>query len=165
MSRLVELEPMTDDCIKILERKFDNNQGESIDLGLWLHWFAFDVITSITFSTQLGFMEKEKDISGIINALEGRLVYNSIIGEIPAAHKILLGNSFTSSLANLFPTFARLNSSRYIVEFAAKQLQRYRLESESSADRCDLLSRFKRSRDGEVIMTDKDLLGHASTNM
>ena len=165
MSALVELEPMTDECIKILERKLDLMKGKHFDLGEWLQWYAFDVITSITFSNQLGFMAQEKDVAGIINAIEGRLAYNSVVGEMPFLHQFLLGNPVVSALANLIPSLARLNSARYIVTFAAKQLERYQSTDKPTSQLRDMLARFKRSRDGEQVMTDQELLSHASSNM
>lgn len=165
MSALVELEPMTDECIAILQRKLEDKQGQQIDLGEWLQWFSFDVITTITFSNRLGFMEQEKDVSGIINAIEGRLAYNAVIGEAPLLNKFLLGNRLVESLANYVPALARLNSARSIVEFAAKQLDRYKSADKSTERLRDMLARFKRSRDGEEVMSDKDLLSHASSNM
>ena len=165
MSALVDLEPMTDDCIAILQKKLDSYHGTVIDFGEWLQWFSFDVITSIVFSNRLDFMNQEKDVSGIINAIEGRLVYNSIIGEVPFMNKFLLGNSVISALANYIPALSRLNSSRYIVDFAAKQLERYKSTDKSTGQLRDMLARFKRSRDGEEVMSDKDLLSHASNNM
>ena len=165
MSALVELEPMTDECIAILQRKLDGKQGQEIDFGEWLQWFSFDVITTITFSNRLGFMEQEKDVSGIINAIEGRLAYNAVIGEAPLLNKFLLGNRLVGSLANYVPALARLNSARSIVNFAAKQLDRYKSADKSTEQLRDMLARFKRSRDGEEVMSDKDLLSHASSNM
>ena len=165
MSALVELEPMTDDCIRILEDVFDRKQGQNLDLGVWLQWYAFDVITSVTFSNRLGFMESEKDVSNIIAALEGRLAYNAVIGEVPELHQYLLGNSLVASMANRVPSLARLNSARYVVLFAAKQLERYQTKDASTDDLRDMLARFKRSRDGEEIMSDADLLSHAASNM
>ena len=79
MSTMRELEPMNDACSEILLRKLREREGQEIDLGRWLHWYAFDVISSITFSNRLGFMEQEKDVGNIIEAIEGRLVYNSIV--------------------------------------------------------------------------------------
>jgi hypothetical protein len=40
----------------------------------------FDVITAMTFSERLGFLDRGEDVQGIISAIEGRLLYNSIIG-------------------------------------------------------------------------------------
>lgn len=156
---------MTDTCITIMQRKLDGTQGKVIDFGEWLQWFSFDVITSITFSNRLEFMEQEKDVSGIINAIEGRLAYNCVIGEAPFLNKYLLGNSFVASLANCIPALARLNSARYIVDFAARQLDRYKTKDKSTDQLRDMLARFKRSRDGEEVMSDKELLSHASSNM
>jgi hypothetical protein len=113
---------LTDICIKILLKKLDERQGQSIDLGTWLHWYAFDVITSITFSTRWGFMERETDVDGIINAIEGRLIYNSIIGQIPSLHRFLQGNNFITACAKAIPSIARLSPVRSIVEFASSQL-------------------------------------------
>lgn len=165
MSSLVELEPMTDSCIEILQRKLDGMQGKDIDFGEWLQWFSFDVITSITFSNCMGFMEQERDLQGIIDAIEGRLAYNSVIGQVPSMHKYLLGNSVVGYLASWVPALARLNSSRYIVQFAARQLDRYTSRDKSVDELKDMLARFKRSRDGEEIMTNDELLSHASSNV
>ncbi|KAH4036417.1 hypothetical protein HBI09_072710 [Parastagonospora nodorum] len=166
MTSLVELEPMTDVCIKILEKKFERFQGQGIDLGEWLHWYAFDVITSITFSNCMGFMESEQDISGIIRAIEGRLFYNSIVGQVPALHKFLLGNRFVSRIANLLPSVRRLNTTHFIVDFARTQLSRYQTVGSSSDDLKDMLARFKRSnKDGGQAMTSDELLSHATGNI
>lgn len=169
MTSLVELEPMTDDCIKILEKKLDGLQNQRIDLGTWLHWYAFDVITSITFSNRQGFMENETDVDGIINAIEGRLLYNSVIGEVPSLHNILLGNKFIAACASRIPSIARLNSTRSIVRFAATQLERYTkimpTKAKSLEEPRDILARLKRIRDNGESMSEGDVLNHAAGNM
>jgi hypothetical protein len=166
MSSLVELEPMTDDCIEIIQQKFDCMQARDFDLGEWLHWYSFDVITSVTFSNRMGFMEQEKDVMDVIDAIEGRLMYNSVVGQAPALHKYLLGNPLVARMANKIPALARLNSSQYIVQFAAKQLERYNIKDKSPTDGLrDMLARFRRARDGEEVMSNDDLLSHAVSNV
>lgn len=91
-SSLVELEPRSDYCTAILLGKLNGMQDRDIDFGIWLHWYAFDVISSITFSSRLGFMETKTDVAGIIAGIEGRLMYNSVVGQVPALHRFLLGN-------------------------------------------------------------------------
>ena len=164
LSSLLDFEPLADDCTRIIERKLDGLQGKEIDLGTWLHWYAFDVITSITFSNRLGFLEREEDVQGIISAIENRLVYNSIIGQVPSLHQWLLGNQFVSKVANMIPRFARLNSGSYIVQFAAQQLGN-RKSVTAEHGKKDIVARFKRTREGEEVMTDKELLGHAASNV
>jgi hypothetical protein len=165
-STLKDFEPLVNMCIKIFEDKLTNMEGTDLDLGKWLHWFAFDVISSITFSNRLGFMEKEEDVGGIIDAIEGRLAYNAVIGQVPVLHRFLLGNQLFAALANKFRVFARLNSAGLIIQFAAKQLERYQGIHDLSSDRhTDILARFQRSRDGELVMSDAELLSHAASNM
>jgi hypothetical protein len=165
-STLKEFEPMVDDCIKIFEEKLAKMEGSDVDFGKWLHWFAFDVISSITFSNRLGFMEREEDVGGIIDAIEGRLAYNAIVGQVPKLHHLLLGNQLFASVANRFRVFARLNSASFIIQFAAKQLTRYQGMLDLSKDtNKDIVARFKRSRDGEQVMSDAELLSHAASNM
>ena len=165
MGTMVELEPLTDNCIKILEDKLHGLQGKATDFGTWLHWFSWDVITSITFSNRLGFMEQERDVDGIIQAIEGRLMYNSVIGQAPYLHDFLLGNRIGEYVANLIPALARLNRARYIVGFAAKQLNRYKEKDTAHLEYRDMLDRFKRHKDGVEVMSDKELLSHAASNV
>jgi hypothetical protein len=169
MSTMRELEPMNDACSEIFLHKLEGMVGMDVDFGEWLHWYAFDVISSITFSNRLGFMEQETDIGGIINAIEGRLVYCSIVGQAPWLHKYcLLGNTFVERLANRFvPAVASLGSSSMIVSFAAKQLQRYQNKDPKTTETHlpDMLDRFKRFKDGEEVMEYSRLLSHASGNI
>jgi len=165
MTTLLELEGLTDECIAIFQDKIKDKLEQAerykieLDLGEWLHWYAFDVITSITFSNRLGFMQAERDVEGIISAIEGRLKYNATIGQWPALHKLLLGNNFVSWVANFVPSLAKLNTSRRIVEFAARQLQRYETKDREKLKYRDMLDRFRRTKsDGEVQMTDVDVL-------
>ena len=123
------------------------------------------MITSITFSNRLGFMEQEKDINNIIAAIEGRLVYNSIIGQVPWVHPFLFGNSFVAWLANFVPSLAIMNSSKYIVAFTARQLERYDNKEFNTVELQDLLARFKRVKDGELIMDGSELLNATSGNV
>ena len=124
---------------------------------------------SVTFSNRLGFMEQERDIHNIIAAINGRLVYNSIIGQVPSLHRYLFGNSLVAYLATFIPSLALLNSSRYIVEFTAQQLARHQKETPfpNPSDRSpDMLSRFRRPKsDGSPAMSPSELLSHTSGNI
>ncbi|KAK5946461.1 hypothetical protein PMZ80_000604 [Knufia obscura] len=172
MTALLELEGLTDECIAIfqnkVEDKLDSSEHGSIEMNLgdWLHWYAFDLITSITFSNRLGFMESETDVEGIIAAIEGRLKYNATIGQWPALHKFLLGNNLVSWLANFVPSIVKMNTAGKIVQFAARQLKRYETKDPEKSDFRDMLERFKRTKiNGEIQMTDVDVLMGAVGNI
>ena len=130
-----------------------------------MQWYAFDVISSITFNNRFGFMEQETDVNNIIAAIEGRLVYNSIIGQVSWLHPYLFGNSVVAWLASFIPSIAILNSSRYIIALTAKQLERYQSKDMNNVELQDLLARFKRFKDGEQIMDESELLSHTSGNI
>ena len=110
-------------------------------------------------------MEREEDVSGIIDAIEGRLFYNSVIGQVPSLHSLLLGNPIVAALASKIPSLARLNSARFIVSFAAKQLERYQDEAKAVPEYRDMLARFKRYSDGKGVMSDQELLSHSASNI
>ena len=166
LSTLKELEPMNDACSAVMMRKLEKYLGQNIDLGNWLHWYAFDTITSITFSVNLGFMEHEKDIDHIIESIEGRLKYNSVIGQAPYLHKYLFGNALVSYIANFIPALRIMNTSKYIVAFAAKQLKRYEAQDFNvEIPLKDMLDRFKRTKDDEELIDDSRMLSHATSNI
>jgi len=178
MGSLLEVEGLTDECIDVLMRKVDgkiaavagNNGGGGVwemDLGEWLHWYAFDVIMSVTFSKRLGFMEEERDVGGIIKAIEGRLRYAATVGQMPWLHGWLFGNDTVSRVLNWSPTVARMNTSARIVAFTAEQMKRYGNDKEGQGkEYADMLDRFKKTKDdGQVLMTDTDLLSAASGNV
>lgn len=170
MTSLLELEGLTDDCIRIfsdkLDAKLSKNKRLELDLGEWLHWYAFDLITSITFSNKLGFMDKEQDVEGIIAAIEGRLKYNSTIGQWPVLHRFLIGNKLVSRLISLIPGLRKLNTGSRIVEFTVQQLERYENKEKDNVEYIDMLERFRKvSNSGDVLMTDQDVLMAALGNI
>lgn len=164
MSTLVDLEPFTDFCIKIFMRKMREHQDQIIDLGEWLQWYAFDVITSLTFSNCMGFMEREEDISGIIRSLEYRQLYNSAIGEAPWLHQFLLGGTLTSWIISFLPGATKLHASQHAVAFAARQVERYKTREPKENELKDMLARFRRGANNEIV-NDIELLRHASSNV
>lgn len=172
LTSLLELETLTDDCIRIfldkLNMKLATSSNSSIELNLgdWLHYYAFDVITSITFSNRLGFMESESDVQDIIAAIEGRLKYNSTIGQWPALHPFLFGNKIVSHIASFIPPIAKLNTGSRIVQFAVAQLKRYENKDKDITPYADMLDRFRRvDNSGSTLMTDQDVLMAALGNI
>lgn len=78
MSALVQYEPFVDNTTKLfLEQTkdiyVDNPKG--CDFTQWLQFYAFDVIGEITYSKRHGFVEKNKDIDGIVAYLSWLFLY------------------------------------------------------------------------------------------
>ena len=116
MSSIKSLEPVTDECTDIFIQGMKDLEGTAVDLGVWLQWYAFDVIGAITFQRRFGFMEKRTDIQGMIGALETGLQYGSIIGQIPELHGYLLGNLWVTGFLKAQPFVTVPDPLRSFVE-------------------------------------------------
>lgn len=90
-------------------------EGQCVDLGVWLQWYAFDVIGAITFQRRFGFMESRKDVDGMINALDQGLFYGSVVSQVPALHNWLLGNRWVAKFMAVQPFVRVSNPLRTIV--------------------------------------------------
>lgn len=87
MSAMQQLSPFIDDTIEFLMKKMDSMAEEGgrpvVDLGNWLHWFAFDVLGEVAFSRSFGFLEQGKDVDGAIHTIDESQRYNGIVGQVP----------------------------------------------------------------------------------
>lgn len=78
MSNLVSYEPLVDSTTALFlsqTEKLFASTGASCSFSRWLQFYAFDVIGELTWSTPLGFIEKNQDIEGIIGFISKFLDY------------------------------------------------------------------------------------------
>ena len=152
LGQLLKMEPAVDSCIRLFMSRLSDlvKQGGPIDLGQWLEFYAFDVIGEITFSKKMGFLERGKDVDGMIGSIEGRyppklallysfmvirgltadkgpllgmLKYNARCGQVPGMHKYLLGNP-------LFPVLIpSMETWNMVVVFTLKAMSQLALLS------------------------------------
>lgn len=98
MTSMKAMEPFTDECTGIFFKAMRDLEGQNIDLGVWLQWYAFDVIGCITFQRRFGFLEERRDVGGMIGDIEKVLKYAAMIGQIPEWHPYLVGNLWLSKI-------------------------------------------------------------------
>ncbi|KAJ6034669.1 pisatin demethylase [Penicillium canescens] len=81
MSNLKTYEPLVESTESLLISKLENlaDEERTFDLGTWLHWFATDVIMEMTFGKRLGFLEREEDVDGILETIEGRFCVSPVL--------------------------------------------------------------------------------------
>ena len=104
MTNMRNYETYADECTAIFIESMRKLQGQPVDLAIWLQWYAFDVIASITFQRRFGFMEEQKDVNDMISGLDTGLRYVKIVGQFPAWHPWLMGNRpLMKLLATLIP--------------------------------------------------------------
>ncbi|SMY18713.1 unnamed protein product [Zymoseptoria tritici ST99CH_1A5] len=107
LESLLKMEPAIDECTKLFLSKMGEyaDRDEPVDLGQWLQYYAFDVVGELTFAKKLGFLEKGGDVDGMIEAIEGMLVYASHCGQVPEMHPWLLGNPLFSIMLPAMETW------------------------------------------------------------
>lgn len=82
MSTLLSYEPLvSSSTVFFLQQTLERfvKPGESVDFAHWLQYYAFDVIGELAWSKRLGFVEKNKDIDGIIAQVDWTLDYGVVV--------------------------------------------------------------------------------------
>ena len=108
MAAMRQLSPFIDDTIEVLMSKvaefcpsggddhgrgFDQRSGRQIlDLGAWLHFFAFDVLGEVAFGRAFGFLEAGIDVEGAIKTIDDSQRYNGLVGQVPELDHVLRKN-------------------------------------------------------------------------
>lgn len=105
LSNLRKLENLVDECTLQFLDCMRDKAGTVLDFGVWLQWYAFDVIGNITFAQTFNFLRDRADRRKILDSLEVGNVYNTIIGQAPSLHPWLLGNErLMNFVASVFPS-------------------------------------------------------------
>ncbi|KAF3770258.1 cytochrome P450 [Cryphonectria parasitica EP155] len=130
MAAMQQLSPFIDDTIEVLMRTMDamaSGKGSTsdpgrpiVDLGNWLHWFAFDVLGEVAFSRSFGFLEQGRDVDGAIHTIDEMQRYNGIVGQVPFMDHLGRRNP----LRRLIPTMNTKNA--LITRMALEELERRR---------------------------------------
>ncbi|KAJ0328357.1 hypothetical protein COL5a_005134 [Colletotrichum fioriniae] len=137
-------------------------QGQVVNLGTWVQWYAFDVIGAITFSRRFGFMETRSDVNDVISGIETGLMYGGIIGEVPSLHKYLLGNI---TLRKVMDKLGVPDPLPIVMNMVMEGLEDYDAKHDSS-ERGDFLAYLRREQasTGEHIST-RDMMNHLMGNL
>ena len=100
ISNIITTEPAVDKSIIQLEKKLAecSKTGSIIDFEDWFNYFAFDVVGSVTFSRDFGFLEAGQDIGSSIVAASFLEAYFGLMGHFYWLHKLLLENYFLTWL-------------------------------------------------------------------
>ncbi|KAK6217840.1 hypothetical protein LQW54_003128 [Pestalotiopsis sp. IQ-011] len=107
MAAMRQLSPFIDDTIDLFASRLgefcvDLDVGRSVpldvagrgrvDLGAWLHYFAFDVLGEVAFSRSFGFLAAGRDVEGAIKTIDDMQTYNGLVGQVPILDYLLRRN-------------------------------------------------------------------------
>ncbi|KIM95857.1 hypothetical protein OIDMADRAFT_132823 [Oidiodendron maius Zn] len=107
---------------------------ESTNISTWCHYYAFDVISELTFGQPLGLLETGKDIYGMLKLQKSSTYYAASMSQLPWLDRLL----------KRIAIFRRKGNGRF-VEFVSSTIHR-RLQSmpkyQSEEPKPDLLAHF-----------------------
>ncbi|GKZ18421.1 hypothetical protein AbraCBS73388_000991 [Aspergillus brasiliensis] len=163
MTNMKNFEVYADECTQIFMDAMVDLEGQSLDFSNWLQWYAFDVISAITFQRRFGFMEQRRDVDGMIGKIDTGLQYVKILGQLPFLIPLL-----RAALLNRH--FQRLNllpdTLDRFMKITEEEIDRYEHSGENrKAGRTDFLAqlRVKEERSGKI--SHRDMMNHLSNNL
>ncbi|KAF2759869.1 cytochrome P450 [Pseudovirgaria hyperparasitica] len=136
MAAMQQLAPFIEDTIDMFFEKLDgftHANDTTVDLGAWLHYFAFDVLGEVAFSRKFGFLEQGVDVEKAIKTIDDSQWYNGLIGQIPELDYVFRRNPIWSLLPNTGPGL--------ITRIALSEMDKRKpFENIEKSDRQDLLA-------------------------
>ncbi|KAF6796369.1 Pisatin demethylase 8 [Colletotrichum musicola] len=125
MAAMQQLGPFIDDVVDLLVSKlegFAEGRRRVVDLGAWLHYFAFDVLGEVAFSRSFGFLAEGRDVDSAIATIDKSQAYNGIVGQVPWADYLLRKNP----LWRLLPGLVDAGRNAPITRIALGEMERRR---------------------------------------
>ncbi|KAK4031758.1 cytochrome P450 [Parachaetomium inaequale] len=86
LGHVLALEPHMDSVVNELIGYIDTRfvkPKKTCNLGEWIAFYAWDLIGSVTFSKQMGYMEAEKDFDHTLAIADKALDYFAVVGQMP----------------------------------------------------------------------------------
>ncbi|CAJ2506520.1 Uu.00g006500.m01.CDS01 [Anthostomella pinea] len=130
MAAMRQLSPFIDDTVEFFMSRLESycpasdtpgfkqagvdTKPQTVDLGKWLHYFAFDVLGEVAFGRSFGFLAAGFDKEDAIKTIDNSQRYNGVVGQIPEFDYLLRRNP----LLKLIPA---LDPSNYLITRIAKE--------------------------------------------
>ncbi|KAI0471489.1 cytochrome P450 [Xylariaceae sp. FL0804] len=118
MAAMRQLSPFIDDTVEYLAARLGGLCADEtasvpgsgggqrqvvVDLGAWLHYFAFDVLGEVAFGRSFGFVEAGLDREGAIATIDRSQKYNGVVGQVPLLDRLLRRNPLCRLVPALNP--------------------------------------------------------------
>ncbi|KAL2859238.1 cytochrome P450 [Aspergillus pseudodeflectus] len=163
MTNMKNFEVYTDECTQIFMDAMLVLEGQSLDFSNWLQWYAFDVISAITFQRRFGFMEQRRDVDDMIGKIDTGLQYVKIFGQlpflIPIMRRALLSKQFQR--LNLLP-----DTLDRFMKITEEEIDRYDHSVDNrKAGRKDFLAQLREKEERSGKISHRDMMNHLSNNL
>ncbi|KAF2225373.1 benzoate 4-monooxygenase cytochrome P450 [Elsinoe ampelina] len=160
-TNVLQFEGLMTDIIKYFTQRLEEQfviSGEPCDISLWLHLLAWDIISAVTFSRNLGFLRNGSDIDNLILYGQEALNYQAVIGQMPWLDKLLDKNLYWRNGPPA--SQAALGFALGTIGEREKDRSEGRRDSKTAGHEVqrDLLDDFLDLRDGSEAVTDQHVL-------
>jgi len=187
MSNMRNYEPYVDECTQIFSDAMRDQEGQNVDLAVWLQWYAFDVVAGLTFQRRFGFLEQRKDVNDMIGMLDASLDSLRVLGQYPVLDgpaKWLL-KRMLPLMGRYSPIFKFVEVSRWndcrcwtslisgtcsdFPQICEDEITRYD-DSEKTGERTDFLSQL-RQREAKLTAANpqgdarNEIINHLTSNL
>ncbi|KAK6369088.1 hypothetical protein LTR64_007248 [Lithohypha guttulata] len=102
------------------------DNGQTIDLGVWLQWYTFDVIGELFFGQMFGFMDKEEDHKSYIACMDALMPVLLQVSLAPQYYRpfIFMSSALSSTVRKALKSFD-------VITNAAKECVARRVDNEA----------------------------------
>ncbi|XRM44109.1 hypothetical protein ABZX51_007255 [Aspergillus tubingensis] len=122
LSSVVQFEGLVDEVLAVLSKQLDERfvaTGETFDCADWLHFFAFDVMGTLSFSKQYGALEQGRDVNGMLSEVYRFFRLAAPMTQITWLDPILYKNRLVHALRKL----QQKTPSMSILDFASRAIK------------------------------------------
>jgi cytochrome P450 len=173
MTSLIQYEPRVNETVRVFLKQTEAlyaTPGNVCNFILWLQYFAFDVITEITYSRRVGFVDNCEDVDGIIAWLTKIFDYQAPVGQMPWLDKLFVKNPIRTLLSKYgyidnssgTAKFSRARMAERLQEMEAKKASG---KDEMETDSMDLLNMFLKAQKRDPAFFDDGRLLTMTTSI
>lgn len=169
LSSLKGYEPYIDETIEKLIVVLDKHDANNapINMTRWCQFWAFDVMSKLSFGESLGFLDHGYDFNGMIQAQRENFRYISVANNFPLLDTLTKRNPFLKLFKkkpSMFFTFAKRVVSERLAK-AAKEDAEMQSSSKQPQRPDDLLGSFIAARKAYPLMDEQRLAHLSATNV
>ncbi|KAI9036750.1 cytochrome P450 [Aspergillus affinis] len=141
-SAVKEFEPQIADCVALFLRRMKEEQGKSLDMSSWVHFYAYDSLSQVNVSQTIGFLENGRDMNGWIEAADRVFVAVGLFTQSPILHSIF----------RMLSSILLTKNSEPLLLFANEKLEERQKSSEKKTDMLNKFLTFRESHPEKVSL-------------
>ncbi|KAL9079115.1 MAG: hypothetical protein Q9157_001999 [Trypethelium eluteriae] len=166
---LAASESMIDKCVALFVAKMRDAGGQTIDLGTWLKYWAFDTNSGFCFGSPVGLIAAGEDLNGMIAHTETGFRIGALVGQVPRCNRFFLGNK---AVMRLLKRVGVEDLTTFLVKVLADNATLYAeqkvFENDKSKEevrQTSLLTWLREEREnGHKTMSEDDIIIHLTNS-